>query len=61
MSTLPDGSLGEKVRLWTLTVDRDSVLLPLAHGHVYNWLDASDTWWIPERFRFVKAALCLVS
>ncbi|KAI4648350.1 uncharacterized protein J4E79_009972 [Alternaria viburni] len=57
VSTLPDGSLDEKVKLWTLTVDRDNVLLPLAHGHVHNWLDASDSWWIPERFRFAKAAL----
>ncbi|KAI4612829.1 hypothetical protein J4E80_006884 [Alternaria sp. BMP 0032] len=57
VSTLPDGSLDEKVKLWTLTVDRANVLLPLAHGHVHNWLDASDAWWIPERFRFAKAAL----
>jgi len=61
VSTLPDGSLDEKVKLWTLAVDRDNVLLPLAHGHVHNWLDARDTWWIPERFRFAKAALSRVS
>ena len=61
VSTLPDESLDENVKLWMLTVDRDNVLLPLAYGHVHNWLDASDSWWIPERFRFAKAALSLVS
>lgn len=60
-STLPDGSLGDKVKDWTLAVDRDNVLLPLARGHVHNWLDASDDWWIPEKFRFLKAALSRVS
>ena len=60
-STLPDKSLDEKVKKWTLAVDRETVLLPLAEGHVQNWLDASDDWWIPERFRFAKAALSRVS
>ncbi|CAN9159371.1 unnamed protein product [Alternaria alternata] len=40
-----------------LTVTEDNVLLPLAQGHVQNWLDADDQVWIPESFLFVKGAL----
>ncbi|KAI4644660.1 uncharacterized protein J4E78_009479 [Alternaria triticimaculans] len=48
-----------KVKKWTTVVRKDNVLLRLARGHVHNWLDANDDYWIPERFRFVRAALSL--
>ncbi|KAH7381195.1 hypothetical protein DE146DRAFT_793188 [Phaeosphaeria sp. MPI-PUGE-AT-0046c] len=58
-SSLPDEFLGDDVRKWSLNVNKDNVLLPLADGHVQNWLVANDQWWIPETFRFVRAALSL--
>lgn len=60
-SSLPEESLNKTVRDWSLAVNKDNVLLPLANGHVQNWLAANDSWWIPETFRFVKASLSLVS
>jgi hypothetical protein len=59
--SIPGEFLNTEVKSWALTVDKDNVLLPLAQGHVRNWLDASSQWWIPENFRFVKASLSLVS
>ena len=46
---------------WALSVKEDNILLPLAKGHFQNWLNANDEWWIPEIYRFAKAALSLVS
>jgi len=60
-ATLKDDSLDPDVREWVLTVTEDNVLLPLAQGHVQNWLDADDQVWIPESFLFVKGALSHVS
>jgi hypothetical protein len=60
-SGLPDGSLDDKVMDWALTVKEDNILLPLAQGHIRNWLNANDPYWIPETFRFAKAALSRVS
>ncbi|CAN9079880.1 unnamed protein product [Alternaria alternata] len=56
-TTLPIGSINDEILDWAVTVNRDNVLLPLAQGHVQNWLDADDEIWIPETFRFVKSAL----
>jgi hypothetical protein len=60
-ATLKDDSLDLDVREWVLAVTEDNVLLPLAQGHVQNWLDADDQVWIPETFLFVKGALSHVS
>jgi hypothetical protein len=60
-STLGDGSLDDQVKEWALAVKEDNVLLPLAEGHIHNWLNANDQVWIPETFLFVKAALSRVS
>jgi hypothetical protein len=60
-TTLPNGSINDEILDWAVTVNRDNVLLPLAQGHVQNWLDADDEFWIPEIFRFVKSALACVS
>lgn len=60
-SSLPDGSLNSEIRQWAMFVSKENVLLPLAKGHVENWLEANDQWMIPETFRFVKASLALVS
>jgi hypothetical protein len=60
-SALLGGSLNEDIKGWALAVNKDNVLLPLARGHIQNWLDANDQFWIPERFRFVEAALSRVS
>jgi hypothetical protein len=60
-ATLKDDSLDPDVREWVLTVTEDNVLLPLAQGHVQNWLDADDQVWTPESFLFVKGALSHVS
>jgi hypothetical protein len=50
-----------EVRDWIREVKYTNVLLPLARGHVQNWLNATDQVWILEKFRFAKAALLLVS
>ncbi|KAJ6196522.1 hypothetical protein J3E72DRAFT_243669 [Bipolaris maydis] len=60
-SSFENESLDSEVKAWALTVNKDNVLLSLAKGHVQNWLDARSQWWIPETFRFIKAALRLVS
>ena len=54
-------SLDVEVMKWALAVKKDNILLPLAKGHFQNWLNANDEWWIPEIYRFAKAALSLVS
>lgn len=54
-------SLQVEVREWINNVNDKNVLLPLARGHVQNWLNATDQVWILEKFRFAKAALLLVS
>ncbi|EUC28300.1 hypothetical protein COCCADRAFT_30414 [Bipolaris zeicola 26-R-13] len=60
-SSFADESLDSEVKEWARTVNKDNVLLLLAKGHVQNWLDARTQWWIPETFRFVKAALRLAN
>jgi hypothetical protein len=54
-------SLQVEVRDWIQEVKETNILLPLARGHVQNWLNATDQVWILEKFRFAKAALLLVS
>jgi hypothetical protein len=57
------GLLTPEVRTWVaeiVAIPKD-VLVPLARGHVHNWLAETDVWYILEAYRFAEATLTLVS